>query len=113
MQKKLDEFAPVELRSDITHLSTREIQMLPYLFDAAQIMDDLFWLQAFGSKEEFLDTITDKATFEFALVNYGPWERLNDNKPFIGCIPRHGQSYTGGGHVFTYRNHSETIHIKR
>ncbi|HPW26758.1 MAG TPA: Zn-dependent hydrolase [Tenuifilaceae bacterium] len=83
MQKKLDEFAPVELRSDITHLSTREIQMLPYLFDAAQIMDDLFWLQAFGSKEEFLDTITDKATFEFALVNYGPWERLNDNKPFI------------------------------
>lgn len=83
MQKKVDEYAPVELRSDIIHLSAKERQMLPYLFEAAQIMDDLYWKQAFGNKENLLQSITDEATRNFAEINYGPWERLDGNKPFI------------------------------
>lgn len=83
MQKKVDEYAPVELRSDIIHLSAKERQMLPYLFEAAQIMDDLYWKQAFGNKENLLQSITDEATRDFAEINYGPWERLDGNKPFI------------------------------
>lgn len=83
MQKKVDEYAPVELRSDIIHLSAKERQMLPYLFEAAQIMDDLYWKQAFGNKENLLQSINDEATRDFAEINYGPWERLDGNKPFI------------------------------
>ncbi|BDX36706.1 hypothetical protein CYCD_00610 [Tenuifilaceae bacterium CYCD] len=83
MQKKVDEYAPVELRSDIIHLSAKERQMLPYLFEAAQIIDDLYWKQAFGNKENLLQSITDEATRDFAEINYGPWERLDGNKPFI------------------------------
>lgn len=83
MQKKVDEFAPVELRSDIIHLSAKERQMLPFLFEAAQIMDDIFWAQAFGNKENLFKSISDEAIFDFAEINYGPWERLNGNKPFI------------------------------
>ncbi|MGE0078757.1 MAG: Zn-dependent hydrolase [Bacteroidales bacterium] len=83
MQKKVDEYAPVELRSDIIHLSVNERKMLPYLFEAAQIMDDLYWTQAFGNKENLLKSITDDASRDFAELNYGPWERLDGNKPFI------------------------------
>ncbi|HOZ13281.1 MAG TPA: Zn-dependent hydrolase [Tenuifilaceae bacterium] len=83
MQKKVDEYAPVELRSDIIHLSAKERQMLPYLFEAAQLMDDIFWLQAYGNKENLFKGITDEAAVEFAEINYGPWERLGDNKPFV------------------------------
>lgn len=83
MQQKVDEFALVELKSDISHLSDKEKQMLPYLFEVAQIMDDIFWQQAVGDKDEFLKGITDEAAREFAKINYGPWERLNGNEPFI------------------------------
>ncbi len=30
-----------------------------------------------------MDTIADQWTKEFAMINYGPWERLNDMKPFV------------------------------
>ncbi len=83
MQKKVNEFAPVELRVDIINLSDKEKQMLPILFDVAEIMDELFWLQTYGNKEELLSKITDDATRDFVMINYGPWERLNDNKPFV------------------------------
>ncbi|MEW5846055.1 MAG: Zn-dependent hydrolase [Bacteroidota bacterium] len=83
MQKKVNEYAPVELRVDIINLSDKEKQMLPILFDVAEIMDELFWLQTFGNKEELLGKITDDATRDFVMINYGPWERLNDNKPFV------------------------------
>ncbi|HOK60949.1 MAG: Zn-dependent hydrolase [Tenuifilum sp.] len=83
MQKKVNEFAPVELRVDIISLSDKEKQMLPLLFEIAEIMDDLFWLQTYGDKEELLSKISDEATRDFVMINYGPWERLNDNKPFV------------------------------
>lgn len=83
MQKKVDEYALVELRSDIIHLSAKERQMLPYLFETAQIMDEIFWMQTFGDKESLFSNISDDATRDFAEINYGPWELLNNNKPFI------------------------------
>ncbi|MHC1705085.1 MAG: Zn-dependent hydrolase [Tenuifilaceae bacterium] len=83
MQKKVDEYVKVDLTSDISQLSEKEKQMLPLLFDAAQIMDDLYWIQAFGNKEELFNKITDPATLDFVKIQYGPWDRLDDNKPFI------------------------------
>lgn len=83
MQKKLDEYAEVELTSDISHLNENQKEMLGYLFEAAQLMNDIFWQEAYGDKEELLNSISDPAAQKFAKINYGPWERLNDNKPFI------------------------------
>ncbi|MGM0503738.1 MAG: dipeptidyl-peptidase 3 family protein [Bacteroidota bacterium] len=83
MQKKVDEYAEVELTSDISHLSDNQKEMLGYLFEAAQLMDGIFWQEAYGNKEELLNSISDPAARKFVKINYGPWERLNDNKPFI------------------------------
>ena len=83
MQKKVDDFVEVELTTDISHLSEKEKAMLPLLFEAAQVMDDIFWTEAYGNKNELLASIKDKATADFVKINYGPWERLNDNKPFV------------------------------
>jgi len=83
MQKKIDEYAEVELTSDISHLTDNQKEMLGYLFEAAQLMDDIFWQEAYGNKEELLNNISDSAAQKFVKINYGPWERLNDNKPFI------------------------------
>ncbi len=86
LQKKVDEFVEVELTSDISHLSGNQKEMLGYLFEAAKLMDDIFWKQAYGDKEALLASLDDQAAKEFVKINYGPWERLNDNKPFLADI---------------------------
>jgi len=81
---RFDIYTSVTLNADISHLSGNQKQMLTLLVDAAKIMDDLFWQQAYGPKEEFLRGIESPAERKFALINYGPWDRLDGNKPFIG-----------------------------
>lgn len=82
MKAKVEEYAPVKLTTDLSQLSEKEKQMLPLLFEAARIMDDLFWKQAYGNKEELLSSLQGY-TRQFAEINYGPWERLNNMEPFV------------------------------
>jgi len=83
IQQKVDEFVEVKLTSDISHLSEKEKEILPLLFKAAELIDEIYWAQAFGDKESLLKDIEDEATRKFVMINYGPWERLKDNEPFI------------------------------
>ncbi len=83
MQDKVAQFANVKLTADLSGLNSREKEMLGYLFKAADIMDELFWQQAYGNKHELLDTCTDESVRQFIMINYGPWERLNGNTPFL------------------------------
>ena len=86
MLAKVQEYAVVKLTTDIDKLTDTERQMIPLLIEAADIIDDLYWQQTLGDKKSFLDTITDTLVRQFAEINYGPWERLNGNKPFIPGI---------------------------
>jgi hypothetical protein len=81
--KKLKEFVDVKLTTDLSVLTDKEKQMIPILIEISKIMDDLYWEQSFGNKDSLLNSIKDRAVRQFALLNYGPWERLNDNKSFI------------------------------
>jgi len=83
MNEKLEEFAPFTLTADISHLSESEKEILPYLFDAAKIMESLYWKQAIGNKEDFLERIKDADAKKFAHIQYGPWDRLNNNKAYL------------------------------
>ncbi len=80
---KIGEFVVVKLTTDLTKLTEKEKQMIPILIEAARIMDDLYWEQALGDKQKFFDSIPDTLVRQFAGINYGPWERLNGNKPFV------------------------------
>lgn len=96
MQAKVDEYARFELSADLSALTEKERAMLPLLIDAAEIMDNLFWKQSYGDKDALLASITDTAIRNFVLINYGPWERLNGNEPFVegvGTKPLGAQFY--------------------
>ncbi len=80
---RFDIYRTVKLTSDLSHLSENQKKMLGLLIDAAQIMDDLFWQQAYGDKSALLATIKDPQARRFAEINYGPWDRLDGDKPFI------------------------------
>jgi hypothetical protein len=83
LSMKLNEFASFKLTTDISKLSAKEKEMIPILIEAAQIMDDIFWMEAYGNKDELLSKLSSEEQKKFVMINYGPWERLNDNKPFI------------------------------
>ena len=81
---RLGIYHQVQLTADLSHLSDNQKQMLSKLIDASEIMDDLFWKQAFfGDKTAFLQQFTNEELKAFAAINYGPWDRLNGDAPFL------------------------------
>ena len=46
-------------------------------------MDEVFWIEAYGDKSELMAMIEDPKVQRFAEINYGPWDRLNGNEPFV------------------------------
>ena len=80
---RFDIYSKFRLTADLGHLSERQKQMIPLLVEAAQIMDGLFWQQAFGDREALLNGIDDPKKRHFAELNYGPWDRLDGNEPFV------------------------------
>ena len=86
MIKKANEFVPFALTTNFSVLTEKEKQILPLLLEASKLIDDLFWQQAFGNKDSLLAGNWDEYIKKFLQINYGPWERLNDNKPFIAGV---------------------------
>jgi hypothetical protein len=83
---RIKTYETVKLTTNLNQLSTAERKMLPLLIQAAQIMDELFWLQTYPQRDSLLNAVKDDRAKEFIRINYGPWDRLNNNKPFIAGI---------------------------
>lgn len=83
MKDNLDKFREVTLTTDLSWLSSQEKEIITILIDVAAIMDDIFWLEAYGDKEELFDRVENEYAREYIKIHYGPWDRLNGNAPFI------------------------------
>lgn len=83
---RLSAYEKVRLSTNLNLLTTSERKVLPYLIQAAQIMDELYWKQVYPQRDSLLSTITDEDTRLFVAVNYGPWDRLNNEKPFVNGV---------------------------
>lgn len=79
-------YAPVKLTADLKNLGDSDRQALPLLIQAAQIMDTLFWWQTYGNPDSLLNATKDDKAKQFIRINYGPWDRLNNDTPFIAGI---------------------------
>ena len=87
--QKLAQYTPVRLTADLGALSDRERRMIPLLIGAAQEMDTIFWQQVYPSRDSLLGTVSDSTTRSYVRLNYGPWDRLDGNEPFVpGVGPR-------------------------
>jgi hypothetical protein len=77
-------YADFTLTADLGYLTDGQRQMIGLLIQASEIMDDLFWKQAYGpGYRDWLNTIEDAGARRFAEINYGPWDRLDNEAPFI------------------------------
>ena len=81
---RLDIYKKVKLSSDLSLYTDSQRDMLKLLIEASVIMDDLFWRQAYGdNKADLLSSVNNLKAREFARLNYGPWDRLAGDAPFL------------------------------
>lgn len=78
----LKTYATVKLTSDISLLSDKQKTMLVLFIQASEIMDELYWYEAYGDRDELLSKVSKKMK-SYVEINYGPWDRLDNMKPFI------------------------------
>ncbi len=75
-------YAKVPLTTDISHLTSNEKKVLELMFKAADVMDQIFWKQAYGDKTKLLKGLKGENQ-KYAEINYGPWDRMNNEQSFV------------------------------
>lgn len=85
IQERLAQYAPIRLAADLSPLSAAERRMVPLLIEAARAMDEAFWQQAYGDPTTLLAN-TDPDTQRCIRLNYGPWDQLRDDEPFVAGV---------------------------
>jgi hypothetical protein len=89
VQQHLSDYATVKLTADLSAFDADQKRMIALLVEAADSMNALYWKQSWGDKQALLAKIGDPSVREFAEINYGPWDRLDNDKPFVeGIGPR-------------------------
>lgn len=80
---RFDIYASVQLKPDLSELSDHQREMISLLIDAAKITEEIFWQQVWGDRDSLLAGIDDPKARRFAEINYGPWDRLANDQPFL------------------------------
>ncbi len=79
-------YATVKLTTDLSKLGGNDQRMLGLLIRAATIMDELFWREAWGRQDSLPPGQLTADARQFFQLNYGPWDRLNNDLPFIDGV---------------------------
>jgi hypothetical protein len=95
IKAQLNKYAVVDITYDESLLSESDKLALDKLVEAAKYMDEIFLRQVYGLNPELhaeLLTGTDPAyptLLEYFTINFGPFDRLDNDKPFINLnIPK-------------------------
>jgi hypothetical protein len=87
------QFVPQVLDAEISHLSEGDREALRHLVTAAEAVDEIFTVQAWAGNPEFASTVGAlegagaSAARDYYRIMYGPWDRLDHHRPFLGDRP--------------------------
>jgi Peptidase family M49 len=101
LQKMTARFAPADIGADLSALPKNERDALAKLIDASRFMDALFLRQAWAGNDAMLQDLAARAArpvgprasrsaasrLHYFLINKGPWDRLDHNRPFVPGAP--------------------------
>jgi hypothetical protein len=86
-EEKVQQYATVRLTTDLSVLSDADREVVRHLIQAVQPMDSSYWHEAYGSRAEILARTGDDAWLRrYVEINYGPWDRLAGNEPFVDGV---------------------------
>ena len=94
IEAKVAQYEMVRLTTDASQLSDAEKEMIPLLMDAADAMTEVFWLEAYGDRDEFLSSLSGSAEWAYGVINFGPWDRIDGDEPWL---PGFGPKPPGAG----------------
>lgn len=79
-------YVSVKLEADLSRLSDNQKEMLKHLLKAAEQMNNVFWRESYGQQQPLMNSMKNQGLKRFTRINYGPWDRLDGNKPFIDGV---------------------------
>ena len=88
---EMAKLAQVSLTTDLSYLPAEEVQVLKLLVKAAQHMDRIFLEQVYAENpaiEKALKKDGDPLYLDFFRIMFGPWNRLDEHKPFINQVEK-------------------------
>ncbi|MCD6115978.1 peptidase [bacterium] len=89
VKDQLNKFTPVNLTADLSYLPAEETQVVKLLVKASETLDNIFLKQVYKCnidiQHELIKSYSPEDKEYLALFNimFGPWNRLDHNKPFI------------------------------
>ncbi|MCG8410138.1 MAG: Zn-dependent hydrolase [Bacteroidales bacterium] len=86
IERLLSNYADVKLESDLDKLTPNQMAMIPILIEAAEVIDELYWLQTCKDKDEIFNSISNDKIKKYFKINYGPWDKLSGMKTFVKGI---------------------------
>lgn len=90
IDQRLAKYSPVPLAPDLSALSARDRQALDKLIEVSRLIDEIYLRQAWAGGPALRQEIAGwkgpkaQAARDFFAVNFGPWDRLDERKAFIG-----------------------------
>ena len=88
----LAKFAPMEIGVEDAKIPEKHRGVIKKLVEAAVILDELFLLQVDSRNKTWREKISGDSGLEPTLavfdIMYGPWNRLDHNKPFWGNVEK-------------------------
>ncbi|MBQ3777844.1 MAG: hypothetical protein II835_07135, partial [Fibrobacter sp.] len=85
VKARVAEYAPYDLKTDVSKLTKNDKELIPIFIQIADMMDQLFWKQTYGNPADFKKIKNDYIK-DYIKINYGPWDRLDDNRSFVDGI---------------------------
>ncbi len=93
-RKALSAYTPVKIEYDASMLSANQKEIIKKLVAAAHYIDEIFWRQVYSRNMELKEKLSrdtspeGQALYKYFLINYGPFDRLHHDRPFIGTTPK-------------------------
>jgi hypothetical protein len=87
ISERLGVYAEVEMEVPWDLLDDRERATMHELYLAAKVMDEIFLRQVSSGNVALRDKVRargDAELIDLFELNFGPWDRIRDNEPFIG-----------------------------
>lgn len=87
---RLAKYAPTEISVDPASLNAEDRRVVNKLIEAAQVLDEIYWKQTYPQGPALAARLrasadpADKPALDFFLLNFGPFDRSDENKPFLG-----------------------------
>ncbi|HHJ53462.1 MAG TPA: peptidase, partial [Caldithrix abyssi] len=90
LNERINKFVETKLTYDHNLLNERQKKVVEKLYKASKIVDEIYLDQVYSRNKEIRaqlqssDDPLDKLTLEYFNIMFGPFDRLDHNKPFYG-----------------------------